>query len=89
MSNTDKDSDTVVVCAFRGHFADDVTATCADCGATIQHRPHVHAAARKVCIPCACTMMREAQARGESLESRITRETVRDLVTFFGRKGSA
>lgn len=82
-------SEDIIVCAFRGHFADDVTATCADCGATIQHRPHDPADARKVCMPCAGKVMREAQARGEPLESRITEETVREIVTFFGRKGSA
>ena len=80
----------IVVCAARGYFADDVTTVCAECGRSIQHRPHVPADARKVCVPCPASHVRRQQATGRNVQAVITRDTARDLATYYAKpRGNA
>jgi hypothetical protein len=48
------------------YFTDDLTATCAECGVVIRHRPHVPKRPRKVCIHCALRLIAEQDAQQES-----------------------
>ena len=47
-----------LICGTTGKFADDVDARCAQCGAPIQHRPHVPPDFVKICLSCAADVLK-------------------------------
>lgn len=74
----------ILVCNLKGggHFADDVAARCAHCGAEIVHRPHAAAIPTKVCLPCGLAHM---AAHPPTTVVAATRETMAEVALYLRR----
>lgn len=72
----------VAVCAPVGHFDDDVTTACANCGATVVHRPHIPEQSTKLCLACANAALRRWPSNNRVA---ISRKTLDELVLFNSR----
>jgi hypothetical protein len=69
-----------LVCAYTGHFADDVHARCATCDAAVVHRPHVPADATKICPACAGSMMET-----QPVTIQVTEKTLRERALYYAK----
>lgn len=78
-------ADAIVICAFDGqsYFADDVLAKCAQCGASIRHRPAMAAARTKLCMPCGHAFM----AKNGITDTQVTREALDEAALLLRRDG--
>lgn len=80
----------VLICNRKGYFADDVPATCAQCGVEIVHRPHAPADSIKICVSCGVRSIKERKEMGVPLKFGVSNETVRELDFLTKKpKGSA
>lgn len=84
------DAEAILVCAKAGdgRFADDVSATCMQCGAAIVHRPHLAAVRKKICIDCVGALT--AQHDANEIDNVVTAQTMREIAMYFMKsKGAA
>jgi hypothetical protein len=79
----------IVICSHSGYFADDVKAECDQCGAGVVHRPHIPADATLICMDCARAHLVAERAAGRLVDVGTTEETRRELLTYYGKAGSA
>lgn len=81
----------IIICANtgQGRFADDVPATCAECGRGIVHRPHVPKDLVKLCWDCGVERVQIQAAKGKPFRPAITPETAADLRLYFAKGGRA
>lgn len=68
-----------LVCAFTGHFADDVPARCATCDAAIVHRPHVPPDCTTICAACAGKLFESSDRPPRVL---VTEKTLREVELY-------
>ena len=73
------------VCAGEGHFADDVSATCALCSRGIVHRPHAPAGSVKICCYCGVEILRAQGTRGDV---RVTEQTLAEFRLYRAPTGN-
>jgi hypothetical protein len=69
----------ILICSRTGYFGDDVPARCAQCDASIVHRPHVDPSLVKMCESCAAVEIAKSQTKPET---RVTDETLREVALF-------
>ena len=75
-----------LVCSFSGHFADDVRAHCATCGASIVHRPHVPTDAVKICERCVGQLIEDLKG---NVDVKVTEDTRRELALYYAKTPGA
>lgn len=82
------DQDPIVICIRLTRplqMPDNLIGICAECGETIQHRPHVPKEARKVCVECSVTTLAEMAGDGK-LDLVITPDTASELEAIFKKR---